>query len=344
MTRGKAHTIFNPAGLRRGPLPGLLLALFAMFATAFPATAGDNTAAADAAAADDVVVGQVLRLLREGVSEGVIRSWLETSGERPAEVTPDDLIRLDRAGASDPLLEALLALAGRPPAPPPAPPPPAAPAPAPPTAGAGNAGEPGGIEVRLRAQYRSIADEDEEPWDLYLYLDGDILAWLPGGRPLFLSPEQEVTARLTAGRHVLRLAQERHSRRGDGWFHEARVAPEPLSFEIRPGDPVFVDLKLREVRAAFTGDGVASFLVMQGGEVLREVEALPEPEEWPRLCEDIEANLDPDRERPPRPVRAQLERCARWRSLWPEEMAVPDREEIRARLERYDFQPVPIDI
>src|ERR1700753_2513480 len=95
------------------------------------------------ARAADPIVAQVLQMLQGGVSEPVITTWLDKSGARPAAVGSADLVALKKAGASDALMQKLIALAAAaapaPPArapPPAAAPAPSAPAPAPPPAAA----------------------------------------------------------------------------------------------------------------------------------------------------------------------------------------------------------------
>ncbi len=49
----------------------------------------------------DPVVAAVVRMLGEGVASETIAMWLDRSGASPGTTTPDDLIALTRAGASD---------------------------------------------------------------------------------------------------------------------------------------------------------------------------------------------------------------------------------------------------
>ena len=53
-------------------------------------------------------MGQVLQMLRGGVTEPVIMAWLEKSGKRPAAVSSGDLVALHQAGASEQLMKWLL--------------------------------------------------------------------------------------------------------------------------------------------------------------------------------------------------------------------------------------------
>jgi hypothetical protein len=76
---------------------------------------GGGTAAAPEATLDPVIQ-EVLRMLHAKVSEPVILHWLATSGQRPAAVGSREIVELQRAGASDPLMTRLLDLAARQPA------------------------------------------------------------------------------------------------------------------------------------------------------------------------------------------------------------------------------------
>lgn len=58
----------------------------------------------------DPVVKDVLLLLESGVDEGVIQTWLEKRGSRPASVGVDELIALKNANASEALVKRLVLL------------------------------------------------------------------------------------------------------------------------------------------------------------------------------------------------------------------------------------------
>jgi hypothetical protein len=59
----------------------------------------------------DAVVQEVVRMLQAKVAEPVVVHWLETSGRRPAALGSREIVELERAGASDPLMTRLLDLA-----------------------------------------------------------------------------------------------------------------------------------------------------------------------------------------------------------------------------------------
>jgi hypothetical protein len=108
---------------RRQIAVAVLALAIAALAAAAPARAGAGTGDEDAAAsasqpgAIDAVVGEVVKMLEAKVSERVIVHWLETSGQRPAAIGSREIVELKRAGASDALMDKLLDLAARKPAP-----------------------------------------------------------------------------------------------------------------------------------------------------------------------------------------------------------------------------------
>lgn len=76
-----------------------------------PSRGGAGGSGAAPEAALDPVVQEVVRMLRAKVSEPVILHWLATSGQRPAAIGSREIVELQRAGASDPLMTRLLDLA-----------------------------------------------------------------------------------------------------------------------------------------------------------------------------------------------------------------------------------------
>ncbi len=142
--RGRAGVVVLAVALASLPWPAPLQAIAAIGAiAAAPATSAAPAAdasssssggagaagsmAATPEAALDPVVQEVLRMLHGKVSEPVILHWLATSGQRPAAMGSREVVELQRAGASDPLMTRLLDLAARQPAPRPAPQPAAVP-------------------------------------------------------------------------------------------------------------------------------------------------------------------------------------------------------------------------
>ncbi len=346
---------------RRPGGPFALTLLLVSLVAALPA--GGAAAAAAPAAAVDPVVQEVVRMLDGGVAEPVIDSWLETSGRRPARVDSGELVALQKAKASADLMKRLIHLAngGAPAAATPAPPaasppptaaePPAASAPAPPAAPVpaasaaaitANAASPpaasGGVPVRFEIGYRPFSSDESAPvWDLFVYLDGRFLTWLKPAAISLTTRTASFDRSLAAGHHVIRLVQERHTRRsGRSWVHEARVAPAALAFDLGAGEPWRVQLQLDQVKISRRGPLT---LRVTAGE--REVAAATgggEPETWAALCEEVEANVAAGRS-PSADARRQLGSCVRWDGLWPGVGGVPPRDRVRAELERDRFQP-----
>ena len=289
---------------------------------------------------------QVLEMLEADLSEEIVLAWLEGVEPPTARPTAGELVALKKAGATDRLLAALLALSkGDPiePAPAAEPAPPAvvpgeAPAPV-------AAGEPGleGALVDFSLQYDPPQfDHEVELWDLYVYLNGEPLAYVPpsvtflgqGGQAL------EFRRRLPSGRHVLRVTQERHVRRpGNRWQHSARVSAQEFVFEVVGGTPAELELTFSEGPLATRSTGPLRFHFLQEERVTDLDGVGGDPETWPLLCEEIEANRAPD-EAARGGARRDLEGCVRWASLWGG-LNVPERQAVRRALEMFEFKPVP---
>jgi hypothetical protein len=290
----------------------------------------------------DPVVREVVRMLGAHVSEPVVLHWLETSGRHPAAVGSRELIELKRAGAPDKVTERLLDLAKRRTGSTPA--------------GGGGAGTPGtagsdptsgaeratshgtaGGEALLAAgphgapfhwtiSYHPNFLEDDERWDLYIYLDGRYLAWAKTPLVSFLEKPLEFDRKLPPGHHLLRLFEERHVRKPNTneWENQARVAPTGFDFDIAPDTPGKVDV-LVEVR---TRGGPVQINVNQGGnEIVNAQPTMPQPEKWQPLCDELPKQRGP---------------CRPWTDLWPGVASLPSRDDVRDQLERSNFRPDPI--
>jgi hypothetical protein len=348
----------GPRPMRRTRRPAIVACLAALGLLCLPApvagalgsSAGD--ARGGAPAADDPVVGQVLQMLRGGVTEPVIMAWLEKSGKRPAAVSSGDLVALHQAGASEQLMKWLLQPAGGPAPAPDVAAPPAASAPpaanaAPPAAGAvPPAATPlaaGPVKVRFAVTYRPTFADPEQPvserWLLCLYVDGRFVACVPAGPVLVPLPPRTFERDLAPGKHLLRLTQERHLRysRARGYVTPARVDPSVLAFELPPGAATQIAIHFGERSLRHPGP-VAVRIERDGKEVARLEPAAPDPDAWPALCEDVPAAL-PAGAKPPAPARRDLASCVHWPALWPGVEAVPAREEVRAEIARQGLQP-----
>jgi hypothetical protein len=339
--------LLGPAGV---PVP-------ARAAGAPGSSAGD--ARGDAPAADDPVVGQVLQMLRGGVTEPVIMAWLEKSGKRPAAVSSGDLVALHQAGASEQLMKWLLQSAGgpspesataarsAPSAPPAAAAAPAsaaaapaaaaaAPSPAPAASAAPAATVP--VKIRFASAYQPSRGEPDQQapewWLLCLYLDGRFVACAPASPILLPQPPRTFTRDFAPGRHLLRLTEERHLRytRARGYVTPARVDPSELPFELPAGGATQIAILFGERGPRHPGP-VALSIERDGKEVTRLEPAAPDPEAWPALCEDVPAAL-PAGAKLPAAARRDLESCVHWQALWPGVEGVPAREEVRAEIAR----------
>jgi hypothetical protein len=301
-----------------------------------------------AAAADDPVVGQVLQMLRGGVTEPVIMAWLEKSGKRPAAVSSGDLVALHQAGASEQLMKWLVQSAGAP-SPEPATAAPAAPAaaaaaptaaPAPAAAApAANAAPAATVPVKIRfasASRPALAEPEPQPewWLLCLYLDGRFVACAPAAPILLPQPPRTFRRDFPPGKHVLRLTEERHLRytRARGYVTPARVDPSELPFELPAGGATQIVIHFGERGPRHPGP-VALSIERDGKEVTRLEPAAPDPEAWPALCEDVPTAL-PAGAKLPAAARRDLESCVHWQALWPGVEGVPARDEVRAAAAR----------
>ncbi|MCH9649721.1 MAG: hypothetical protein K0U98_15890 [Deltaproteobacteria bacterium] len=201
--------------------------------------------------------------------------------------------------------------------------------------------EAAGPSVRFQIDYFPAFEEEEDPWDLYLYLDGEALAGVSGSRKQ--RDSLVVEKQLPPGRHNLLVLQERHQERRrsrGGWFHEARVWPETLSFEVPEGSLAVVSLEFLQAQFSLRPTGPLTWTVSVDGKATAGAnKAGPAPEDWKPLCEEVEANL-PKQGKGPFELRQQLKRCVRWAPLWPSELSsLPSRSDLRGILEAVEFEP-----
>ena len=129
------------------------------------------------------------------------------------------------------------------PAAPPAPPvvAPAAPAPAPTASWPAPVAPPpppafpdGTVKVRLAVTYRPVLLEEEEPWTLFIYVDGRFLVSVEALRVPIPLPPKRFDVQLPPGRHVLRLAEERHLRYSRVRGYLSLVPRRPRRFPVQP--------------------------------------------------------------------------------------------------------------
>jgi len=301
----------------------------------------------------DPVVDEVIEMLKAGVDEGVIVQWLASTERHPAYIGSQGVIALTRAGASERLMSNLLQLLGEQGTETPA----AEPLPAPePTQGEAP-GSPaslpvaqgdaiGAVEVGVRLSAKRIwVDEDEpdrpreERWDIYLYLDGDLVAWT---RPTLQGEPVEARRILSSGRHEMRVVLQRYEALRSGWLYDSLSVPTLIGFEAFPGDPIEIEVELKRLWGLWRDrrdGGPLSYVIRQGQEVLAEHGgAGGNPDRWQPVCEDVQVNF-PQAETVPKRFRNSMSRCVRWSQLWTGAGQTTSRDEILANLEAYDFHP-----
>ncbi len=313
------------------------------------------------------ILDEVRTMLEAGISEPIILKWLDGDDRKPRRPSAADLIGLKDAGASDELLAKLLELAGvgahgmrlgespepepQPPAEPRAPVLAAAPvapivepAAAPPVNASASSlpAAAGEVPVHFQLSYRPEVEEDDEEWGFYVYLDGEPLSCVPAATLLNAEP-LSFRRDLTPGRHVLRVAQEQHEKRRRGrWSHAARIAKMEFPLELEADARADVELQFRQSQfARGRSGGPLSYRFAQGKSVETIEKQGGDPESWPLVCEEIEANAAPDRELS-KYQRRQLEDCARWSEIWGD-LEVPSRDAVREVLVRAGYRPIAGD-
>jgi hypothetical protein len=309
-------------------------------------------------------------MFQGGLTEPVIVHWLEKSGKRPAKVTSDDLVALHKAGASDDFLKRLVDLAGSaPPPPPPSPstppsaegtrqpapapaapaaPPaapvvaPAAPAPAPTASWPAPVAPPpppafpdGTVKVRLAVTYRPVLLEEEEPWTLFIYVDGRFLVSVEALRVPMPLPPKRFDVQLPPGRHVLRLAEERHLKysRVRGYLSPSRVDPDDFPFSLDADKAAEIEIRCGDTSIRHAGP-VEMRVKENGNEVSQREPVRTDAETWPALCEDVDVAL-PAGARVTAVARHDREHCVHWADLWSGVPGVPSRAEVLAEIARH---------
>lgn len=323
-----------------------ICSLLTALLTALPASAGEPQG----------IYVDVIRMLDAGLSEELIVNWL-VGDDRPVPVaSADDLIGLKTAGATDGLLDQLLELSRNDadPAPRPMPEEPAEPAhpiqpasptraetmPTPAAAPRSDSGSDPLVSFRL-AYTPPKVDFDHELWNLYVYLDGEPLAYVPPNTSFADRGDAlEFRQRLAPGAHLLIVTQERHDRKGrKRWHHQARVSSQGFAFEVSPDYDGEAELTFNEGVLGTNSGGPLTFRFVQSDQVTELESVGGQPDSWAPVCEEIEANVA-EGEKPGRSVEADLARCVRWSDLW-EGIAGPTRSQIREALAAFDFRPVP---
>lgn len=314
---------------RRSPLvfPSIL---FVALCAAIPAVA--ETADEGKVSGLDPVVADVVRMLDQQVESGVIEAWLITSDARPGSLTPDDLVALSQAKAPESLVLLLLERSEE--------------------TGAAEPGVPdGSSRVDFNVIYRpgssATYEADEAPWGLYAYLDGRPLVFTDGRNSILSASSRPLRfeQNLEPGPHTLRILLERHtlvSKKKNRWNHETRVFTEAASFDLVAGSAYGVDIEVNENRSFWKKDrGPVTFVVTGDDATLAELKGAGiEIEEWPALCEDLEASI-PEGKKPGPSARQALESCVSWESLWEPAPGLPDRQTVREIMAEFNYRPVP---
>lgn len=303
----------------------------------------------------DPVVADVVRMLEAGVDPGVVANWVRETEAKPESVAADDVIALTNAKAPTKLIELLVRLSAEPAAPSPeprateAPAPPPAPRQAGPVAGEATT-DGGAARLDVTLDYKPDSNEFQEPWVLFLYVDGRPLASTRGGSAVSFAFNQELEFGVTLepGRHVIGLLQERHmpiSKKEGRWDHEARAFPRPISFEVPAGavGQLALEVDERVIPGARQAGPVSWKLMVNGEQVAGTKDMGPMTSSWPALCEEVESGYEPD-ERDRSSFRRAMRGCLRWDNLFPNVEGLPTREQVRGELEKYDFAPVPASL
>ena len=314
---------------------GLLLVLGLLYS---PVLAADE---ANSDSEPTSVVGDVLRMLDGGVSSPAIVEWLQRKHDPIAPLNPDEMISLSKAGASDAVLQQL-ALMSEPggivaptpvPASPQAPPTPAMPQA---TSNDGQAG------VLFTLKYKRPADtgeENDKRWTLFVYVDGEPVTY-SRSQSSFVEQTIETFKWLSPGPHVLHLLHESHIKKGKkGVMHESQVCPDPIFFEVEPGDGWRLELTYLQKTFTKGGSGPVTWALKKGGEPQDGRKNTSEDiDKWPPLCDDMEANI-PEGKKTPGWIKQKLKGCVTWSSLSEGVDPWPERAKVIAALEEYDFKP-----
>ncbi|MEM8962022.1 MAG: hypothetical protein AAGD38_11110 [Acidobacteriota bacterium] len=316
---------------------------------------------------EDPIIDGVIAMLGAEVPESVIQNWLDTTRTLPRRPTPQDVIALKEAGASEALMQQVIELSSKAMPPVAVAPPQAAPQAAPTgietvvvpppgttppttTTTPSTPGDPEDTEVLVRFELEYVPfiddEQDEEPWPMFVYVDGKPLSVVTPGAHVALGSGGSglrFQRKLEVGHHIIHVTLERHQEEDGRWTHETIVAGETFGFELEPGITADVKLTFREPMFAVAQGfrGPIDFRFLQGDQVLSRSDVGGRPDQWRELCEDIEANIQGGEMS--RSQRNALLRCVRWDTLWAG-VEAPPRSEVLEYLELFDFKPVPRNV
>jgi hypothetical protein len=280
------------------------------------------------------LVEEVLLLLEERVSAAVIAEWLEMQATPVTPLTRDDLILLSRAAAPESLVQRLLELSkGEAKTPVQVPMP-------------GSTTD-AGVVVEFEIVYKPTWDDEvgePDERDLFVYIDGEFLGRTGSQTGLISRPTLELRHALDPGPHTIRLLRELHEERGSKtareWWHDSLVCPQAIEFEITRSGNWQVSISWTEPRFESKKKDPLNWSLSHDGELVGGESGIGTTrDDWPVLCEDFEANLEPGKKSSKKMKRVR-ESCLPWATLWPRG-TTRTRAEIRADLERSDYKPVP---
>ena len=174
--------------------------------------------------------------------------------------------------------------------------------------------------------------EDEEPWSLFVYLNGEPLSFVAEGT-LFSAKPLRFNQLLKPGRQRLMVFREKHD--DDDNEHLTRVMPRVIEFDLAPGG--FAEVELAFKQTVISLNDPVSFRVAQSGRLVAESEEVGgDPNQWQWLCDDLERTLDGKRD-------SRLEDCVRWRDLWQGYEGGPTRSQVLQAFSNFEYRPVPRD-
>lgn len=281
------------------------------------------------------LVDEVVRMLEQGVDVSLITSWLGLQDPGVEPVTPDDLIRLTKAGAPEDLVQRLLERSGRAPA---VSPPPLAASPESAVTAAPAPARDGLVPLALDVTYEphasfDLADQDE--FELFVYLDGRLVARRENPLSRSKGGEGLLETHLEPGRHEIRLLREEHRRKRGGrrFTHYAMVCPDAIEFEVTRGHDWALAIEWVEPRFSSMKSPL-TWRLTRDGQPIAGVEKSGTPKsDWPPLCEDLETALSSGG-KASRLTRQLLDDCVRWDGLWSASVQAPSRGTVLAEIER----------
>ena len=139
---------------------------------------------------------------------------------------------------------------------------------------------------------------------------------------------------------MVHLLHESHVKKGKkGVIHESQACPDPIFFEVEPGDGWRFELTYLEKTFTKGGQGPLTWAIKKGGEPLDgRKETSVDVDRWPPLCDDMEANI-PEGKKTPSWIAKKLDGCVNWSSLSEGVDPWPERAYVIAGLEEYNFKP-----